>query len=84
MIRWDFGLRIFWNRGGRFRRARGVWVEEGLAERAPDARLRLDSSDMPPSPMREIALLVELDAPVRMRVGLEVVEIAFEPAPMGE
>ena len=71
--------------GGRFRRTGGVWVEEGLAERAPDARLRLDAGDMPPAPMPEISELAQLDAPLRMRVGEEVVEIAFESAtPLGE
>ena len=70
--------------GGTFRRAGGVWVEEGLAQRAPDSRVRLDSTDMPPSPSGEIAALVRLDAPVRLRVGGEVVEIAFEPGPPAE
>lgn len=66
--------------GGRFRRMGGVWVEEGLGERRPDATVRLDAADMPPAPDGEIATLAALGSPLRLRVGDEVVEIAFEPA----
>ncbi len=63
--------------GGRFRRADGVWVEEGLAGREPDLRVALDAAatDSP-----EVAELAALGAPLRLQVADEVVEIAFEPA----
>lgn len=64
--------------GGRFRSRDGVWVEDGLAGRPPDARVQLDAA-MPVAamPMPEIAELAALGAPLRLRVGDEVVEIAF-------
>lgn len=76
--------------GGRFRRANGVWVEEGLAERPPDARVRLDAAGAAVAPMaaaakQEVAELAAIGAPLRLRVGDEVVEISFGPvASVGE
>lgn len=69
--------------GGRFHRTDGVWVEEGLAARAPDSRIYLDAAAaaaaaMEAAPAQDVAELAALGAPLRMRVGDEVVEITFE------
>ena len=70
--------------GGRFHRAGGIWVEEGLAGRLPDARVVLNS-DATAIADPEVAELAALGAPLRLRVGEEVLEIAFEPAgPVGD
>lgn len=66
--------------GGRFHRADGVWVEEGLAERAPDSHVALDGRGADAAEIPEVAELAALGAPLRLRVGGEVVEIAIEPA----
>ena len=63
--------------GGRFRRLDGIWVEDGLAGLPPDERLALVVPAAPPAP--EVAELIALGAPLRLRVGEEVVEIAFAP-----
>jgi hypothetical protein len=71
--------------GGRFQRTDGVWVEEGLDEKPPDVSLALDAEDPKAAAMPEVAELAALGAPLRLRVGDEVVEISFEPAaPLGE
>ena len=71
--------------GGRFHRMDGVWVEEGLAARPPDARVALDATAAGAAAVPEVAELAALGGPLRLRVGEEVVEIAFEPAsPVGE
>ncbi len=64
--------------GGRFRRVDGTWVEEGLEERPPDERLVLAVPAAPAAP--EVVQLIELGAPLRLKVGDEVVEIAFGSA----
>lgn len=67
--------------GGRFRRVEGVWVEDGLADLDPDERLSLAAPAAPVPP--EVAQLVALGAPLRLRVGEEVVEIAFAAGEAG-
>ena len=64
--------------GGRFVLLDGVWVEPGLAGRAPDDRLALAVAGAAEVP--GAAELIELGAPLRLRVGDEVVEIAFAPS----
>lgn len=69
--------------GGRFHRTAGLWVEDGLAGREPDDHVRLDAaatSSMDEALMQEVAELAALGAPLRLRVGDQVVEIAFRPA----
>ena len=73
--------------GGRFRRAEGVWVEEGLARRRPDARVAIDAAALATNPelaelaaSPEVAELAALDAPLRLRVAGEVVEMALGAA----
>mgnify|MGYP000364425033 CR=1 FL=1 len=51
-------------------------MEEGLAGREPDARLSLDAAAEGAAEVPELAELAALGAPVRLRVGEEVVEIA--------
>ena len=63
--------------GGRFERSGGAWVEAGLAQRAPDDRLTLDALGYGAAAVPEVAELSALGAPVRLRVGERVVEIAF-------
>lgn len=71
--------------GGHFHRAEGVWVEEGLDERAPDFRVVLETAGAEAAAIPEVAELAALGAPLRLRVGDQVVEIAFDPAsPVGE
>ena len=62
--------------GGRFEWAGGIWVEDGLAGREPDARLSLDASGEGAADVPELAEIAELGAPVRLKMGGEVVEIA--------
>ncbi len=64
--------------GGRFHRADGVWIEEGLTERPPDGRVVVDPESAAAIAVPEVAELVALGAPLRLKVGEEVVEIAFE------
>lgn len=77
--------------GGRFRRSEGVWVEEGLVGRQPDARVAVDGAALTTTPEIVelaadplVAQLRELGAPLRLRVADEVVEISFGPASPGE
>ena len=71
--------------GGRFHRADGVWIEEGLTARAPDGRVAVDPEAASATAVPEVAELAALGAPLRLKVGEEVVEIAFEPiGPTGE
>jgi len=71
--------------GGRFHQADGVWVEDGLAQRPPDTRMALDAAAAAAASVPDVAKLVALGAPLRFRVGDEVVEVVFEPAaPIGE
>lgn len=71
--------------GGHFYRAEGVWVEEGLAERLPDSRVALKTAGVEAAAVPEVAELAALGGPLRLRVGEEVVEIAFDRVgPLGE
>lgn len=70
--------------GGRFEHRDGVWVELGLAGREPDSRVAVAAGGEAVAALPEIAELVALGAPLRLRVGPDVVEIAIEPAgPLG-
>ena len=56
-----------------------------MAERPPDTRVALDAAAAGAAAVPEVAELAALGGPLRLRVGEEVVEIAFEPAgPVGE
>jgi hypothetical protein len=71
--------------GGRFHRADGVWVEEGLGERLPDARVALQPPVTAAVSDPAVAQIAALGAPLRLRVGDEVVEIAFTTGePLGD
>lgn len=65
--------------GGVFYRQDGVWVEQGLTARLPDERLELSRTGAGELGDGELAELAGLDAPLRLRVGDRVVEIAFVP-----
>ena len=66
--------------GGRFERTDGVWVEEGLAGRTPDSRVALQADGEGAAEVPEVAQLAALGAPLRLKVGRQVVEIVCEPA----
>ncbi len=66
--------------GGRFERRDGVWVEWGLAGRAPDTRVVVQAAGYGAAAVPEIAELAALGAPLRLEVGRQVVEISVEPA----
>jgi anti-sigma factor RsiW len=66
--------------GGRFERRDGVWVERGLAGRPPDTRVTVDAGGYGAAAVPEVAELAALGAPLRLRVGEQVVEIACEAA----
>lgn len=64
--------------GGVFTRVQGVWVEEGLGQRAADERFALRPV---PQDDPELAALAELGEPLRFRVGELAVEVDLSAGP---